>query len=267
MEKKKVLITGGKGFIGSHLYKAMSYCDVSIYDIVNTRINDNTVSLNLSEDMNSVLKNKYDIIFHLAANSSVESCDISGYLNNIDVTAKILEKALNDGSQVIFTSSWLAEYPNSSLYAQSKAACEKLCKFYRIKGVDVRTARLSNVYGPNANKSSIVSKLMSGEDVKLYKNYFRDFIHVYDVVKSIIVLSDIKYDYFKNTTMNNNELYLCNERLQVSVLAKFLNLELETVDCPSNVIDSCPIMINDLAVLYKPKFTLEQFIYNSQYSS
>lgn len=197
------LVTGGAGFIGSHLVKSLSN-EASIFD----------KAMNPKDD---ILDNKQILIasksktriFHLAALTSVPDSLIHPehyFETNVKGTFNVLEACRkNDISELIFTSS-AAVYGNPtyfpidekhplnplSPYGLSKVLGENLINFYAENyGLKASIFRLFNVYGPGA-KGGIINKL---RECKLNKTTFpingdgsqtRDFVHVNDVVKTFI---------------------------------------------------------------------------------
>jgi UDP-glucose 4-epimerase len=173
----KVLITGGLGFIGSHIvdYFTNNGYDVSIIDnlssnvlpeeyfdsVADSYIGDITDTRFLDE----VFTKKYDYVFHFAANASVPESVKNEDLNfksNVIGTYNIIRKAAKLKPSIIFASSSAiyGEYngkqvseqdfakPNSP-YGLSKLIDEDLCFHYgRMCGIKVIAFRLFNVYGP-----------------------------------------------------------------------------------------------------------------------
>lgn len=218
---KNVLVTGGAGFIGSHLaerlvdYKA----HVTIFDnfstgsIKNLTRVINNVTIVYSDICNdfSLLKatRRQDIVFHLAAlvsvAQSIKKPDLCTQINTVG-TKNLLENCrLNKVKTVIFSSS-SAVYGNHeglctedtptnplSPYAQSKLDGEKLCKeFSSAHGINTACLRYFNVYGerqnPQGEYAAVVAKfkyaLQNNIPLTIFGdgNQTRDFINVSEVV-------------------------------------------------------------------------------------
>jgi UDP-glucose 4-epimerase len=175
---RKVLITGGLGFIGSHIveYSLQKGDDVTIIDNLSSNVLaekhfGSKVDLYIGDISNAsfldrVFSKEYDYVFHFAANASVSESVKNEDVNfrfNVIGTYNILKKAakLKSKPSIIFasTSAIYGEYngkqvreqdparPNSP-YGLSKLIGEDLCFHYgRMYGIKVVAFRLFNVYG------------------------------------------------------------------------------------------------------------------------
>ncbi len=220
---KKVLVTGGAGFIGSHLVERLVQlgAQVTVLDNFSTGKLSNLRSVFsyltiLYADVSSAYNalkatlNK-DIVFHLAAFISVpQSVQQPVLCNkiNVDGTNNILEGCLQNKVPTVIYSSSSAVYGNRNKncseldvvepltpYAKSKLAAEALCLDYA-KKYNVKTAclRYFNVYGdrqsPHGDYASVVAKfrklLQEGKPLTIHGDgkQTRDFINVADVVEA-----------------------------------------------------------------------------------
>lgn len=189
LKNKRVVITGGAGFIGSHLVDALQAMgnQVTVIDNLssgkseNLRVNSNLTFIEGDvRDINLVKKitKKSDIIFHLAEyipNSNYGPGHVIKYsvedpYTNLDICVKgmlnILECAKQSTTKIVYTST-AAVYgepfeipvketalPNPlSPYGVSKLAAESYCKVYsQMYDMPITIARLFNVYGPRQKK-------------------------------------------------------------------------------------------------------------------
>ena len=167
----KILVTGGAGFIGSHIVDALKNHEVIIYDNLSTGKQENVMNkwvtkknvISISgDDIDDV-----DVIIHNAAQvSSFKSVDnpMRDFRDNCLSTFKLLEawRKHNPDAYFIYTSSrsvlgnvetGLADEktpinPNT-LYALHKSYGENLCKLYsELYGLRYTIIRPANVYGP-----------------------------------------------------------------------------------------------------------------------
>lgn len=206
----KTLITGGAGFIGSHIAERMLKKGMKVVVL------DNLSSKSLwhvpkdiefikgdirdLKTMEEVAK-EVDFVFHEAAFiSAVESFEKEeeALETNILGTLNVLKSGLkNKVKKVLFASSCAAN-DLLSPYAVSKMAGEELLKiFSRTYGLKSSSLRYFNVFGPRQNSYSPVipvflSKAMNNEDLEIYGTgeQTRDFVYVDEVVKANEILMD-----------------------------------------------------------------------------
>jgi UDP-glucose 4-epimerase len=204
---KKILVTGGAGFIGTHLCKALveSGFNVVVLDLKNpkTKIENVKYVVGDARDFSTVFSivKDVDFIFHLAALVSVPLCEkdpIESYSHNFFATLNVLEsirKVSVEGKKVklVFSSS-AAVYGNigslnkglseeqvernfMSFYAAQKYASEQaILQYYRCFNVESLIFRFFNVYGegqdPTSPYSGVISiftkKALLGETLDLH---------------------------------------------------------------------------------------------------
>lgn len=208
MNNKKILITGGYGFIGSNFinhmidtYDAFEITNVdflgagSNINNINKPKNDNQKITNVIHDIFAYpykLDNeKYDYVIHFAAESHVDrsiTTPTPFIESNIVGTFNILEYVKNSGSGRMImistdevygsmgeTEKATEDFPinPSSVYSASKAAAENLCNAYvKTYGLDIITTRCSNNYGPNQFEEKLIPKvvyhIMEGLPIPVY---------------------------------------------------------------------------------------------------
>lgn len=201
----KVLITGGTGFLGSHLAEACLERgdEVLVMDTAgtakiehlmgNSRLAYHNASL-LNPDVIDRLMRGVELVYHMGAVVGVEHyvTDPFKVLNvNVNGTQHVLAAAMHYGSRVVFGSTSevygrnpkipYKEYDDRVLgstsidrwcYSTSKAVGEHFCFAYHKKGLPVTIVRYFNIYGPRLDAIDLgrvvtifMGQVLRGEDV------------------------------------------------------------------------------------------------------
>ena len=228
-KKRKVLVTGYEGFLGSNLTRELIRLksDISGLDIL-TRRKGTVLSPDLDkvkiytgsvEDFDLVTRimrdNKIEIIFHLAATSLVGEAltdPLKAFSTNIRGTWNILEAARNNKSTkaVIIASSDKAYGSQSRLpyredsplsgshpYDASKSCADILAStYYHTYGLPVSVTRCGNIYGPgDLNFSRLVPDALRRVNqnktliIRSDGKFTRDYIYVDDIVSAYLLLA------------------------------------------------------------------------------
>lgn len=217
--KKNILITGGLGFIGSHLLEKLNDLNYLTTVIDNFAANSNyqppkqvkffCQDISDPKVIDLVVKLKPQVIIHLAADNRVTSTQAEALKSNVIGTFNLLEAGKKAGiKQFIFSSSAAVYGDPASLpinethptrpisaYGLSKLTGELYCHQYRS---DFKTSvfRFSNVYGPRQSSGSeggivsiLIDRLLKGKKPIIYGNgqQTRDFIFVGDIVEAMIL--------------------------------------------------------------------------------
>jgi len=221
MKNKKVAVTGGLGFIGSHLVEEL--CPENEVVIVDNESTGNIKNIkhleldNISLDLGDIteidLEKSFegcDYVFHHAAMASVPA-SVADPLNcnlvNVTGTLKVLMAARdNNVKKVVFASSAAVygdntDFPLSentplksiSPYALSKATGEMYCQLFAdIYGLSTISLRYFNVFGPRQDPNSqyasviphFISSMLNNERPVIFGDgkQSRDFIYVKHIV-------------------------------------------------------------------------------------
>lgn len=216
MGNDKVLITGGCGFIGTHLCKRLVETgkDVTVLDISvprELRANGYKVAEGDIRDNSLVgtLMKEVDTVYHLGAVTTFEECRDNpneALSVNAHGTATVLQEAIRHGvSSFVFFSSasvysgnkkpvkceWMKLRPKS-IYGITKLMGEKLCEEASVKhGLSCTILRPFNVYGENGRGviNRFADSVRRDKHITIYGdgNQTRDYIHVDDIVKAATV--------------------------------------------------------------------------------
>ena len=222
----KILVTGGAGFIGSHIveYLVQRGDNVTILDNLNTgkienlskvKNNINFVNGDIRDyKLLESLVNDSDGVFHEAALAAVQqSFKMQDEYFDVNVygTENILKLAKEYGFKVVYASS-SSVYGNhnhipikenddrnpANPYAQTKLEDELLAEKYSEIGVRVIGLRYFNVFGRRQSKEYagviklFLEKIQQNEDPKINGDGLqtRDFVYIKDVVKANILAMD-----------------------------------------------------------------------------
>jgi UDP-glucose 4-epimerase len=224
MRNKRVLVTGGGGFIGSNLVKKLikDGNSVTVLDNFTSGYRSNLEpypSLHIIEgdvrDKTAVGKSMHnvEVVFHLAASvgnkRSIDNPLVDAEVNVLG-TLQILEAARKEGVRKIVTSSSAGIFGElktmpikedhpvepDAPYGCTKLCQEKLCLAYaKLYSIETICLRYFNVYGPNQRFDAygnvipiFVFRMINNQSLQIYGDgeQTRDFVHVDDVIQANI---------------------------------------------------------------------------------
>ncbi len=254
---KRILVTGGAGFIGSHIVEALSADnEVLVIDDLTTGKRGNlegmdaeviVASVRDAEKVRSAMEG-VDYVFHHAAIASVpKSVDDPIASNQVNVcgTLRVLNEARAAKVRKVVFASSSAVYGNTpsdlkreedlpdpiSPYAVTKLTGELYCRnFWLNYGLPTCSLRYFNVYGPRQDPSSdyaavvprFISAARAGKPLTIFGDgeQTRDFIFVRDVVRANILAA--------LDEGHNGEAFniACQERVSVNQLASLVLMEM-----------------------------------------
>lgn len=224
------LITGGLGFIGSHLARKLVQRgeEVVLFDIVSRSmlIDDIKGEVkvvrgdlgNWAEVLDAVRKHRIDCIYHTGAllSASAEENPLTAYMVNANGTFHVLEAARLFGvGKVIFLSTIATYGPGvpervddnvvqlpTTMYGVTKVFCERLGEYYHRKfGVNFRGLRFPSVIGPgrggggvSAYSSLIVQEPAAGRPYEVFVDEVAKIplLYIKDAVQSLFALEQAK---------------------------------------------------------------------------
>lgn len=255
LKGKKILVTGGAGFIGFHLCTKLTDlgADVTIYDNLSSGKIENVKDVPKAKfikgdilDLKHLLSlERFDLIYHLAAQVvvpySMEN-PIEDFETNAHGTINVLEKARKDHTQLVFASSAAVygnpdRFPTSeeygfhpfSCYGLSKVVGEEYCQVYMQQyGLDITILRFANVYGSRCHGviHDFLDKLeKQPEKLEIIGTgqQSRDFVHVSDIAEALVLATG------KNATGKTFNLGF-GETIKILDLAKLILKILKLTD-------------------------------------
>lgn len=203
----RILVTGGAGFIGSHLCKRLvnEGNEVLCMDNLFTGSKDNIVELLgnpkfefIRHDIIDPIHVEVDKIYNLACPASpphyqynpIKTIKTSfiGTMNMLGLAKRLKARILQASTSEVYGDPDSAHHPQNesywgnvnpigirACYDEGKRAAETLCfEYHRQNGVDIKVMRIFNTYGPNMNPddgrvvSNFIVQAIQGEDITIY---------------------------------------------------------------------------------------------------
>ena len=243
-----ILVTGGAGFIGSHLVRQLldAQHTVVVLDDMSTGALKHLSGLDVvlwkrdvrdRDIVQQIVFENFDVIVHLAAQTMVDVSikePVFDASENIMGTLNVLEAARQCGARVIFAST-AAAYGDvaemdlpvkesqalhpQSFYGLTKVGAEKYLQLYHdIYGLDYVVCRFANVYGErqgDKGEGGVISifakRIAAGKDITIFGDgeQTRDFIYAGDIARGICKAI---------TTEHVNAVYNLSTQTEISLL-------------------------------------------------
>ena len=231
---RRVLVTGGAGFVGSHLVDALMRRgdEVIVVDNLFTGRKDNLAQWRghprfefVRHDVTEPLLLEVDQIYHLACPASpvhykynpvkTIKTNVLGTLNMLGLAKRVKARILLASTSEVYGDP--LQHPQTeeywgnvnpigvrSCYDEGKRVAETLMyDYHREHGIPVRVARIFNTYGPRMSLddgrvvSNFVAQALRGQNMTIYHpgDQTRSFCYVSDLVKGLIRLMESDYVY------------------------------------------------------------------------
>ena len=268
----KALITGGAGFIGSHL--AMKFNNADIYDSLTDYYSLKLKNYNkkliiqkgnhfFNKDIKYIdLSNSdYEYIFHLAAQPGVRYSvehPIDVLKTNLISTLELLEKIRKSNIEIkrfVFISSSSVfgkikylpideEHPKDPIspYGASKLSAEKYVQNYFLHyGIPTVIIRPFTVVGarqrPDMGLHKFISSIIEDKPLVIYGdgNQTRDWTHIENIINGILLASKKKGAIGENFNIGNGTKISVNE--VIDKINSFLNKKYKIINKPRNIAD------------------------------
>ena len=289
------LVTGGAGFIGSHIVEQLIglghevvVVDNEYSDNENFHWRDDTYNINM-DITDKALKNAFtnvDYVFHLAAEARIGPA-IENPVNAVNIntigTCNVLQCARDAGVKKVMYSSTSSGYglnpsPNDETqsddclnpYSVSKVAGEKICRMYTdLYGLKTVIFRYFNVFGERAPKKGqyapvigiFLRQLSAGEKLTIVGDgeQRRDFIYVKDVARANIMAAISNADddaYGQVYNVGSGVNYSVND------IASFISND--TINIPPRIGEARDSLANiekiNKIFAWKPEVSVEEWI-------
>ncbi|MCR5784346.1 MAG: SDR family oxidoreductase [Eubacterium sp.] len=225
----RILVTGGAGFIGSHLCKRLveEGNEVICADNLFTGSMENIEALRdyksfefIKHDVTEELRVEVDRIFNLACPASpphyqydpikTMKTSVFGAINMLGLAKRLNARILQASTSEVYGNPLMhpqkEEYWGNvntigirSCYDEGKRAAETLFfDYHRQNNVDIKVIRIFNTYGPNMNPedgrvvSNFIMQALRGEDITIYGDgsQTRSFCYVDDLVEGMMRMMD-----------------------------------------------------------------------------
>ncbi|HAG91344.1 MAG TPA: NAD-dependent epimerase [Bdellovibrionales bacterium] len=211
MQKFRILVTGGSGFLGSHIADALSDegHDVTLFDVKPSPFlrSDQKMVVGDLKDKESVDQACQDIdyVYHLGAIADIDVCKDLPYETmevNILGTINLLDSCVRHKvKRMMFSSSIYVHSRSGSFYRISKHACEQIIEEYHLKyNLPYTILRFGTLYGTRSDEHNSVYRYLKSalnERKILFKgkgDEVREYIHVQDSAQICVKILESEFE-------------------------------------------------------------------------
>lgn len=241
-ENKRILVTGGAGFLGSHLCKRLidEGNEVICVDNLFTGSKENIRPLLchpnfefIRHDVVEPLSVEVDQIYNLACPASpphyqydpikTGKTSVLGALNLLELAKEKKARILQASTSEVYGDPEVHPQPESyrgnvntmgirSCYDEGKRMAETFFHdYHQVHGIEIKIMRIFNTYGPQMNPedgrvvSNFIMQALKGEDITIYGDgsQTRSFCYVDDLIEGMILLMNSEKDFIGPCNMGN----------------------------------------------------------------
>ena len=204
----KILLTGHKGYIGSHLHPHLESLGNSVVGVDRAEMDEQPKVIGYD-----IRSGAYDVVIHCGAISDSQFDDPGIFSANYHNANWLAHEVHNSfAARLIFFSSIMARDP-TTWYGWSKNCAEYYIRLLmKLQTAVVRPCQVFGGHERDGHKS-LPRKLIDGEAEHLFADYYRDYIHVNDVCRAIcfIIEKDLwgqTYDLGTSNAVSSYDLSL-----------------------------------------------------------
>lgn len=244
----RIFVTGGSGFLGSHVCDALSDAghDVTIFDVQPSPYLREDQRMITGDILDRKALEEYlegmDVVYHFAGIADIDECaekpvetarvNIMGTVQLLDICARIGIK------RFVFASSVYVFSASGYFYRSSKRACEGFIDdFAQQYGLKYTCLRYGSLYGPRADMRNSIYRLLK-EAMQTGRMVYkgngeeqREYIHVLDAARSSVEILDPKFEN-QNVILTGIERYRYIELLEMiqEIFGGGVELDIEPTD-------------------------------------